>query len=429
MEHLDLLGDGAFLPETSTSNVGYTTYLVGGAVRDKLMGLTPTDLDYVVVGATPDQLIAKGYTQVGASFPVFLHPSTGSEYALARRERSTGPGYSDFSVDFDKSVTLLEDLERRDLTLNAIAEDSNGNLIDPFNGQSDIAKRKLRHVSPAFAEDPIRVLRIARLKARFGHTWSIAAETRLLIDQMKADGLLYALQPDRVYAETAKAMEDNNPHIYFQTLDELNVLDVIFPSIHDLKSYREGSRWHLEANVFEHTMSMLAMAPTVRLKWMALYHDIAKPACRRLYGNGAGHDSAELAEPLIDIQLPSKLKSDIIFAIENHIRIFRALDYELSPRKIAKLFKAFRKRRDLFEELIELGHIDKRGAISYYVRPRADFTWLLEAFDKCNAYSPMLWILSKEDRPSNNAIFQHVHQTYINIIKETHEMQNQTRGI
>ncbi|MGM0525688.1 MAG: multifunctional CCA tRNA nucleotidyl transferase/2'3'-cyclic phosphodiesterase/2'nucleotidase/phosphatase [Pseudomonadota bacterium] len=208
------------------------TYLVGGAVRDKLLGLIPHEHDWVVVGATPADLEADGYQQVGKDFPVFLHPETQDEYALARTERKSGKGYKGFSVSFDPEVTLEQDLQRRDLTINAIAEDPEGHLIDPFEGQKDIQQRLLRHVSHAFTEDPLRVLRIARFWARFAHLgFSIADNTYRLLQQMTASQELEHLTPERVWKEWQKALDTRDPELFLQLLVELDATEQVFPGL------------------------------------------------------------------------------------------------------------------------------------------------------------------------------------------------------
>jgi tRNA nucleotidyltransferase (CCA-adding enzyme) len=393
-------------------------YIVGGAVRDQLLETIPADIDYVAVGYTAEHFIEKGFKQVGKDFPVFLSP-TGNEYALARRERSTGNGYNDFTVD-TSDVTIEEDLKRRDLTINSMALDADNKLIDPYHGQEDIARKILRHTSEAFAEDPLRVLRLARFRARLGEEWSIAPETKLLIDSMRPK--LTSLQPDRVFAEVDKVMKLTDSYIFFETLDELQVLDIVFPNIYDLKSYREGSKWHKEPNVFEHTMRMLQLASlyTPVIKYMILYHDICKPKCRRLYGNGAGHDSAEMAEPLLDIKLPTKIKEYVLHHIEYHQRIFKVYE-DMSARKIVKLIKAFKKDKLLLTYMIIVGKFDKDGSICLYQRPHTDFSSFKHAFDEVNSFSPLFWIqdyIAKNgERPSGEVIKQYVHNEQIKIVK------------
>ena len=288
-----------------------------------------------------------------------------------------------------------------------MAQSLEGTLIDPFNGQKDIETQTLRHTSEAFKEDPIRVLRLARLRARFGPHWKVHASTKLLIDTMHDQ--LKSLQPDRVYAEVFKVMSSPNSYLFFETLDELNVLEFIFPNIHDLKSYREGSVWHKEPNVFEHTIAMLKLAdhePAI-VKFMILYHDIAKPSCRRLYGNGAGHDSATLAEPLIDIKLPSKTLKYVLFHIETHQRIFKVFE-DLTTSKIVKLINSFKKDAILLDYVLRVSNYDKLGSLRLKTNPDRDFTWFIAAFHECNSYSPAQWIrLNSITNPEH--IQQHIH--------------------
>lgn len=210
-------------------------FLVGGAVRDRLMGLEPKDVDFVVVGATPEQMEAAGFKQVGADFPVFLHPANGEEYALARTERKTGRGYMGFETDHSPDVTLEQDLERRDLTVNAMAMSvDDGQLFDPFGGQRDLQDRVLRHVSPAFADDPVRVLRLARFHARYGTAWKVAPDTMEFCRQMVASGELGFLTRERVLKEFEKALSEKAPHLFFDTLRDCGALTVVFPELAEL---------------------------------------------------------------------------------------------------------------------------------------------------------------------------------------------------
>ncbi|MGO4997979.1 multifunctional CCA addition/repair protein [Oceanisphaera sp. W20_SRM_FM3] len=212
-------------------------YLVGGAVRDALLGLPVVDRDYVVVGALPEQLLTLGYQQVGKDFPVFLHPKSKNEYALARTERKAGSGYTGFICDFGPDITLEEDLSRRDLTINAIAQDENGALYDPYGGQADIAARSLRHVSDAFNEDPLRVLRVARFAARFHDLgFTVADETQALMQQIAASGELSALTPERVWKETEKALACEQPQVFFEVLQSCGALKALYPELDKLFS-------------------------------------------------------------------------------------------------------------------------------------------------------------------------------------------------
>lgn len=261
---------------------GVATYLVGGAVRDELLGLPVRERDWVVVGTTPEVLTAQGYKPVGKDFPVFLHPQTGEEHALARTERKTGPGYRGFETLFSPDVTLEQDLERRDLTINAIARDpQTGTLIDPFHGQRDLQDGWLRHVSPAFVEDPVRVLRIARFAARFApRGFRIAPETMALMREIAARGELDALVSERVWQETQRALEMPAPRQFFEVLREANALKVIFPEIEALFGVPQPERWHPEIDTGLHTLMVLDQAtrlsedPVVR--FAALTHDLGK---------------------------------------------------------------------------------------------------------------------------------------------------------
>ena len=212
-------------------------YLVGGAIRDRLLGLTSQEKDWVVINATPSDLTKLGYKQVGKSFPVFIHPKTGEEYALARKEIKSGKGYYGFKIDSSPNVTLEEDLYRRDLTINAMAEDQKGHIIDPFNGQKDISNRVLRHVSDAFVEDPLRVLRVSRFKAKLHDlSFAIAPETKKLLEEIVESGELQTLVPERIWQETYKALCEPRFDQYFQTLIDLRAFDQIFPEISDINS-------------------------------------------------------------------------------------------------------------------------------------------------------------------------------------------------
>lgn len=256
-------------------------YLVGGAVRDELLGLAVKERDYLVVGATPEQLLALGYTQVGRDFPVFLHPDTREEYALARTERKSGRGYTGFICDFGPEVSLEEDLRRRDLTINAIARDEQGGLHDPYGGRQDLDRRILRHVSEAFAEDPLRVLRVARFAARFHHLgFTLADETLALMRRMAASGELAALTPERVWKETEKALATEDPQVYFEVLRRAGALGVLFPELEALFGVPGPEKWHPEIDTGIHTLMVLKRAAELGgdlcCRFAALCHDFGK---------------------------------------------------------------------------------------------------------------------------------------------------------
>ncbi|PIJ49490.1 multifunctional CCA tRNA nucleotidyl transferase/2'3'-cyclic phosphodiesterase/2'nucleotidase/phosphatase [Erwinia sp. OLTSP20] len=257
------------------------TFLVGGAVRDTLLNIPVKDRDWVVVGASPQEMLAQGFKQVGRDFPVFLHPHTQEEYALARTERKSGSGYTGFVCYSAPDVTLEQDLQRRDLTINAIARDANGKYYDPWHGRRDLQQRLLRHVSPAFNEDPLRVLRVARFAARYAHlNFRIADETAALMRQMTASGELRALNAERVWKETENALSTANPQVYFQTLRNCGALAVLFPEIDRLFGVPAPAKWHPEIDSGVHTLMTLAIAarlsPQVDVRFASLCHDIGK---------------------------------------------------------------------------------------------------------------------------------------------------------
>ncbi|RTR38983.1 multifunctional CCA addition/repair protein [Shewanella canadensis] len=256
-------------------------YLVGGAVRDNLLNLTVKDRDHMVVGATPEQMLKLGYRQVGKDFPVFLHPKTQQEYALARTERKTGVGYGGFSCHASPEVTLEEDLIRRDLTINAIAQDEEGQLYDPYGGVDDIHNKILRHVSDAFIEDPLRVLRVARFAARFHQQgFTIADETLSLMTQISHSGELEALTAERVFLELDKALATDSPHVFIDVLNRCDALAILFPELHALFGVPQPEKWHPEIDTGIHTLMVLEQVAKLSddnsVRFAALVHDLGK---------------------------------------------------------------------------------------------------------------------------------------------------------
>ena len=257
------------------------TYLVGGAVRDTLLGLPTTDQDWVVVGTTPTIMLNLGYEQVGSDFPVFLHPRTKQEYALARTERKSGHGYTGFTCNAAPDVTLEQDLLRRDLTINAIAQDQHGQLIDPYHGQHDLEHKILRHVSPAFSEDPLRVLRVARFAARFSHLgFTIAAETMALMQEIVISGELENLTPERVWKEWHKSLSSHNPHVFLRVLRQCGALAVIMPEMDALFGVPQPAKWHPEIDCGIHTLLVAKQAALLSdntiIRFAAQVHDLGK---------------------------------------------------------------------------------------------------------------------------------------------------------
>lgn len=346
------------------------TYLVGGAVRDHLLNRPVKDNDWVVVGATPEEMISKGYEQVGADFPVFLHPDTKEEYALARTERKSGKGYQGFICDFSSAVTLEEDLLRRDLTINAMAQDSDGKIIDPYNGQTDLQNRILRHVSPAFQEDPLRVLRVARFAARFaGLGFRIADETMDLMKQMVVGNELDHLVAERVWTETQRSLGENSPDTYFRVLRECGALKVWFEELDALFGVPQPEKHHPEIDTGEHALLCLQAAQklsdSTAVRWAALIHDLGKGRTPESeWPRHFGHEKKGLSpvKQLCNrLKAPNDAKTLALLSSEFHTHVHRA--FELRPDTLLKLFDqvdAWR-RPERFEDFLLVCIADARG--------------------------------------------------------------------
>lgn len=345
-------------------------YLVGGAVRDQLLNLPVKERDWVVVGSSPDELLAKGFRKVGRDFPVFLHPKTSEEYALARTERKSAPGYYGFSCDFDKTVTLEEDLVRRDLTINAIAQDEEGQLIDPFNGKKDIEAKLLRHVSPAFVEDPVRVLRVARFAARFHHLgFKLADETRALMYTMVQRGELAHLVPERVWQEWQKSLGEKNPEQFIATLRSCDALRVILPELDALFGIPNPYRYHHEVDTGVHTLLVLHAAVTLTadpvIRFAALVHDLGK-ALSPANNWPSHHGHEERGVPIIEalcsrLRIPNDYRTLATMVSRFHLNIHRLS--ELQASTIVKLLEqcdAFR-RPQLFYNMLIACESDAKG--------------------------------------------------------------------
>ena len=342
-------------------------YLVGGAVRDELLGIEVKDRDWVVVGATPEQMTALGYKAVGKEFPVFIHPDTGEEYALARTERKTGPGYRGFVFDTSDGITLEQDLERRDITINAIAKDGNGNLIDPFNGRKDLEDRIIRHVSDAFAEDPLRVLRVARFAAQFN--FPIAGETQSLLTEISATNELQTLTPERVWVETEKALQAPQPRRYFEALRECNALAVLFPEVNDLFGVPQPERHHPEIDSGVHTLMALEQATGLsadtEVRFAALVHDLGKAATpKKIWPSHHGHEErgVELINKLCErLRIPNRHRELAVLVSRYHLDCHRINEMKATTvlRKLEGL-DAFR-RPERFDKFLLACEADARG--------------------------------------------------------------------
>ena len=358
------------------------TYLVGGAVRDILMGLVPKDLDYVVVGQTPEKILELGFSQVGADFPVFLHPVTGDEYALARTECKTDRGYGGFTCDWGR-VSLEEDLSRRDLTINSIALKEDDTVVDPFNGRQDIRDKVLRHTSDAFSEDPVRVLRIARFLARFGEEWTVAPETYAL-----CQGVAWAefehLTPERVFKEMDKALSEPYPWLFFEFL---HMLDFHwFKELWDLKNIPQPITHHPENCTFEHTMLCLKQGIKINASNSELFailcHDLGKVPCWKDRGNLHGHEreGVPYVQALCErLKVPTSYKDLAIKVCENHQRCHKA--FELRPKSVHKLFTNLDcLRKPILDSFIRCNWADATGRAGLENREYLQDDYLKECF-------------------------------------------------
>ena len=353
----------------------FHVYLVGGAVRDQLLNLPVKDRDWVIVGATPQTLIDLGYQQVGKDFPVFLHPQSKEEYALARTERKSGQGYTGFICDFSAEITLEQDLIRRDLTINAMAQDLQGNLYDPYHGADDLRQRILRHVSPAFVEDPLRVLRVARFAARYHHLgFTIAPETLQLMQTLTEQGELQHLTAERVWAETEKALNEKNPEIYFETLRQVGALAVLFPELDALYGVPNPAKYHPEIDSFVHTMMVLQQATLLSeqvdchksaVRFAAICHDLGKAKTPKSnWPHHHGHEKLGITPTrnlCKRLKVPSYYQQLAELTCEYHTHIHKIV--ELRPETVVKLFNTFDVwRKPLrFMEFLLVCFADTRG--------------------------------------------------------------------
>lgn len=377
-------------------------YLVGGAVRDRLLGRPVHERDWVVVGARPEELERDGFLPVGREFPVFLHPQTHEEYALARLERKVGLGYRGFTTQFAPDVTLEEDLKRRDLTINAMAETPSGEIIDPYGGRRDLEQRVLRHVSDAFVEDPVRILRLARFAARYADLgFRVAEDTLVLMQRMVASGEVDALVPERVWQETERALGETRPDIFFETLRSCGALSKIFPEIDALYGIPQPPRWHPEVDTGVHVMLVVRYAAKIgaptAVRFAALMHDLGKALSPpEKWPSHRGHEEAgvPLIADLCDrLKVPNGFRELAVLTARHHASVHRVA--EQRPATLLKLLEAvdaFR-RPERFQELLLACESDARGRAGLESQPYPQADYLRRARDAAAAVT-----LSDEER-------------------------------
>ena len=369
-------------------------YLVGGAVRDALLNYPVKENDWVVVGATAQHMLDQGYTQVGKDFPVFLHPKTKEEYALARTERKIAPGYTGFVVQSSADITLEDDLGRRDLTINAMARDEHGQLVDPYSGQQDLKNKLLRHVSPAFCEDPVRILRVARFAARYHHLgFTVANETLLLMQSMVKQGEVDALVAERVWQEMFKALNEKNPEIFIQTLRDCGALQKLLPEIDCLFGVPQPEKYHPEIDTGVHTLMVLHQACLISndaaTRFAALCHDLGKgitPKDKWPAHHGHEDGGVPLVEKLCDrLRIPNDFRDLAVITARFHLHYHRA--YELRADTLLKLIEqtdALRKPQR-FENFLIACMADTRGRPGFEQEPCTQTAYFLNIVNAVRA--------------------------------------------
>ena len=367
------------------------TFLVGGAVRDSLLNRDVVDNDYVVVGSTLEEMLQLGFIQVGKDFPVFLHPKNKQEYALARTEKKSGQGYTGFNCNASPDVTLEEDLLRRDLTINAMAMDGNGKIFDPYNGQIDLNNRVLRHVSMAFIEDPLRVLRVARFAARYHeYGFTIADETMTLMTKLSESGELLSLSGERVWQEMERSLADANPEVFFQVLYQCQALKSLWPDLHNLWGVPNPAKWHPEICSGLHTMMVLKQAVLLSTKtsvrFASVCHDLGKSLTENeKLPSHPGHEEAGL--PLIEalcqrLRVPTAHKSLALKVCQFHLHAHKV--FELKANTILKLYNqldVWRKPEEFIDFLL-CCQADFTGRLGFETREYRQKDFLYNAFEK-----------------------------------------------
>jgi tRNA nucleotidyltransferase (CCA-adding enzyme) len=381
-------------------------YLVGGAVRDELLGLPVKERDWCVVGATPAQLTDLGYRPVGKDFPVFLHPQTSEEYALARTERKSGPGYHGFTFHTSPDVTIEEDLGRRDLTVNAIARSADNRIVDPFDGQRDLDRKILRHVSQAFVEDPVRILRTARFAARYSPLgFVVADETMQLMSEMVRNGEADSLVAERVWKETEAALGEPRPQVFFEVLRSCGALKAVFPEVDALFGVPQPEQWHPEIDSGIHTLMVLEqaalMSDDVDVRFASLVHDLGKASTdKKLLPKHPGHEarSVKLVKKLAKrLAVPNGCRDLGCLAAEFHTHVHRAFELRASTvLKVLDRSDSFR-RPERFEKLIVVCEADARGRAGLEDREYPQANYMRGAFVVANSVD--ISDLTKGDLP------------------------------
>tara|TARA_B100000686_G_scaffold204217_1_gene211009 strand:- start:11235 stop:12515 length:1281 start_codon:yes stop_codon:yes gene_type:complete len=405
------------------------TYLVGGSVRDELLHLPAKDYDYVVVGSTPEEMEKLGYRSVGKDFPVYLHPKSHDEYALARTERKVAHGYRGFKIHAAPQVTLEEDLARRDLTINAIARDKNGKIIDPFNGIEDLKAGLLRHVSPAFSEDPVRVLRTARFSARFG--FRVAPETLKLMSDMVSNGEIDYLVPERVWQEISRGLMENKPSRLFSVLRDCGALAQVMPEMEVLFGIPQLEKWHPEIDTGEHIMQVIDYAATknysLSVRFALLTHDLGKGVTpKNLWPSHSGHEehSVRLIKDLCGrIRVPKSSRDLAILVARFHGNVHRIA--ELDPITIVDILSAvdaYRKPKR-FQEFIHACECDFHVRSGYIDKTYLQAEWLLEAFNvtnkvDCGAIAASLVRIVSDPARLSNSINIKIREARIEEVKD-----------
>ena len=365
-------------------------YLVGGAVRDVLLGLQAKEQDWVVVGSTPGEMLDKGFKQVGASFPVFLHPKNGEEYALARTEKKQGHGYHGFNVDFHPGVTLEEDLQRRDLTINAIARDEDGSLVDPYGGQRDLEQKVLRHVSDAFVEDPLRVLRVARFAARFaGFGFRVHESTMALMQEITRSGELQHLATERIWREVELAMKTEKPSVFVSVLRECGALEVLLPEVNRLFGVPQPEKYHPEVDTGVHLLMALDVAADMskgaaNVVFAVLLHDLGKGITpQQEWPSHRGHESGGL--PLVDdvcgrLKVPNAVHDLSRKVCLLHLRCHRMLEVRpVSALRLLEKLDVFR-QPGILPDFVLACEADYRGRKGLQDRPYPQGEYLQEVY-------------------------------------------------